>query len=42
MTRIDNPFNLNIGGAEKLVVNGNGGNDTITGFLGSPTCSRSR
>jgi hypothetical protein len=28
------PFNLNVGGAEKLVVNGNGGNDTITGFPG--------
>ena len=32
-TRINNPFTLNID-AEKLVVNGNGGNDSITGSPG--------
>jgi Ca2+-binding RTX toxin-like protein len=33
-SRINNPFTLDIGGAEKLVVAGNGGNDTITGSVG--------
>jgi RTX calcium-binding nonapeptide repeat (4 copies) len=28
------PFNLDIGGTEKLTVQGNGGNDTITGAVG--------
>jgi hypothetical protein len=32
--RINNPFNLDIGGTEKLTVQGNGGNDTITGAVG--------
>lgn len=32
--RINNPFNLDIGGTEKLTVQGNGGNDTITGANG--------
>ena len=33
-SRINNPFTLDIGGAEKLVVAGNGGNDKITGSVG--------
>jgi RTX calcium-binding nonapeptide repeat (4 copies) len=33
-SRINIPFTLNIGGAEKLVVAGNGGNDKITGSPG--------
>jgi hypothetical protein len=33
-SRINAPFTLNIGGAEKLVVAGNGGNDKITGSVG--------
>jgi Ca2+-binding RTX toxin-like protein len=32
--RINNPFNLDIGGTERLTVQGNGGNDTITGAVG--------
>jgi Ca2+-binding RTX toxin-like protein len=32
--RINNPFNLDIGGTEKLTVQGNGGNDTISGAVG--------
>ena len=33
-SRINNPVTLDIGGAEKLVVAGNGGNDKITGNVG--------
>ena len=33
-SRINDPFTLDIGGTEKLIVNGNGGNDTITGSVG--------